>query len=64
MGELKGEFCNASGLLSRDDFQAFDDTWDALMLDPRIFAFSVLSNDEDVQVLEGVGEEGKRRKNR
>ena len=51
MGEFEGEFCDSDGSFSGDDFEGFDDSGNALVFDPRVFALRVLTNHHDVQIL-------------
>lgn len=48
---VKGEFRDPRRLLGRYDLQAFDDTFDGLVLQRRVLALGLLPNNDAVDVL-------------
>lgn len=50
-GEGKGKLCDALRLCARDDLERFDHAADGLVLEPRVLALGVLTDDAEVDVL-------------
>lgn len=49
--EAESEFRNSLGLGAGDNFERFDDTWNRLMFQSRVFSLGVLTDNAKINIL-------------